>query len=137
MSLSLAEQLLAKAKHEAESRGVAMGIAVVDIGGNLVAALRMDNAQVIALSLAVDKAYTSVACGRPSDAWGESTQPGGLDWGFNTALGGRIIVIAGGLPVWYDGQLIGGLGVSGAAAAVDRACAEAGILGAGLSVDPG
>jgi uncharacterized protein GlcG (DUF336 family) len=50
----------------------------------------------------------------------------------STALGGRLVVFAGGLPIRADGALIGGVGVSGAASAVDRACAQAGLTAAGL-----
>lgn len=132
VSLALAQRMLSGVFAEAAARGVAMGAAVVDRGGNLVASGRMDGAQIIALQLATDKAYTAVACGRPSEAWAESTQPGGGDWGFTTTLGGRMVVFAGGVPVTADGEVVGGLGVSGAAAAVDRACALAGLAAAGL-----
>ncbi len=136
VSLALAQELLAGVTAEAHARGKAMGAAVVDRAGNLVAALRMDGAQIIAVSLAVDKAYTAVACGLPTDAWAGSTQPGGADWGFNTTLSGRMVVFAGGVPVVVDGEVVGGLGVSGAAASVDKACAEAGLAAAGLSLPP-
>jgi uncharacterized protein GlcG (DUF336 family) len=132
VTLALAQELLAGVVTEAGERGVSMGAAVVDRGGNVVASVRMDGAQIIALPLAVDKAFTAVACGRPSEAWAGSTQPGGGDWGFNTTLGGRIVVFAGGMPVVVGGEVVGGLGVSGAAASVDKACAQAGLTSAGL-----
>jgi uncharacterized protein GlcG (DUF336 family) len=109
-----------------------MGAAVVDVGGNLVAALRMDGAQKVALPLASDKAYTAVALGAPTETWSGSTAPGGDDCGMASALGGRLVVFAGGLPIQVDGTVIGGVGVSGAAATVDRACACAGLVAAGL-----
>jgi uncharacterized protein GlcG (DUF336 family) len=59
-------------------------------------------------------------------------RPDGSDWGLASTLGGRIVVFAGGLPIRADGALAGGLGVSGAASEVDRACAEAGLRAAGL-----
>jgi uncharacterized protein GlcG (DUF336 family) len=133
MSLELAQVLLDGVRAEAGAQGVAMGVAVVDRAGNLVAAQRMDGAQIIAVPLAVDKAYTAVACGRPTDAWTGATQPGGSDWGFNTTLSGRMVVFAGGVPVVVGGEVVGGLGVSGAAAAVDKQCAEAGLTAAGLT----
>lgn len=46
------------------------------------------------------------------------------------------MVFAGGLPLPVDGVLVGGLGVSGAAADVERACAEAGLRALGLPVAP-
>ena len=133
-TLDLAQRLLAGVRAEAGRRGVALGAAVVDAGGNLVAALRMDGAQLVALPLAVDKAWTAVALNAPTETWAASTAPGGADWGMATALGGRLVVFAGGLPVRVDGAAVGGLGVSGAAAPVDRACAAAGLAGAGLEV---
>jgi uncharacterized protein GlcG (DUF336 family) len=132
ITLELARTLLDGVTREAHSQGKAMGAAVVDRAGNLVAAVRMDGAQIVAVPLAVDKAYTAVACGMPTDAWTPTTQPGGADWGFNTTLGGRMVVFAGGVPVVVDGEVVGGLGVSGAAASVDKACAQAGLTAAGL-----
>ncbi len=131
-TLDLAQQLLAGVRAEAQRRGAAMGAAVVDAGGNLVAALRMDGAQLVALPLAIDKAWTTVALNAPTETWAASTAPGGPDWGMATALGGRLVVFAGGLPVRVDGAAVGGI-VSGAAAAVDRACAAAGPAAAGLA----
>ena len=135
VGLDLALDLLAGVRSEAAERGVAIGTAVVDIGGNVVASWRMDGAQLVALPLAIDKAWTAVACGQPTEHWATSSAPGEGDWGLSTALGGRFIVFAGGLPITTtDGQLIGGLGVSGSAAEVDRACAEAALRAAGLPV---
>jgi uncharacterized protein GlcG (DUF336 family) len=50
----------------------------------------------------------------------------------STALGGRLVVFAGGLPIHAGGALVGGVGVSGAASSTDRACALAGLTAAGL-----
>ncbi len=132
VGLDLALAILAGVRAEAERRGARMGAAVVDAGGNLVATIRMDGAQLVALPLATDKAYTAVALDAPTETWAGSTAPGGADWGMSTALGGRLVVFAGGVPIHADGTLIGGVGVSGSAAAVDRACAEAGLAAAGL-----
>ena len=132
VSWELALALLAGVRDAADRQQVAMGAAVVDVGGQLVAATRMDGAQIIALPLAIDKAFTAVACGRPTEAWAESTQPGGGDWGFSTTVGGRIVVFAGGVPITVAGTVVGGLGVSGGPAAIDAACARAGLSAAGL-----
>lgn len=132
VSLDLANQILHGVRAEAGRRGKAMGAAVVDLGGQIVASMRMDGAQLIALPLATDKAWTAVACNAPTEQWAKQTAPGGSDWGLSTSLGGRFIVFAGGLPLRADGAMIGGVGVSGAAASDDRGCAEAGLAAAGL-----
>jgi uncharacterized protein GlcG (DUF336 family) len=133
VGLDLADRLLRGVRDEAARRGLSLGAAVVDRGGQLVAAMRMDGAQICAVPLAIDKAYTAVACGAPTDTWAGTTQPGGGDWGLNTALGGRLIVAAGGLPIVHDGELIRGLGASGAASSDDKACTEAALRSAGLA----
>jgi uncharacterized protein GlcG (DUF336 family) len=126
ISLELAEATIAAAQAKASELGLHMAIAVVDAGGNLVAARRMDGAQLCGLPLAIDKAWTAVATEAATGDWQASSQPGGEDFGFNTTLGGRVVVLAGGLPLRHDGEAIGGIGVSGGYAADDRACAEAG-----------
>jgi uncharacterized protein GlcG (DUF336 family) len=96
----------------------------------------MDGAHPVAVRLAADKAYTAAAFGAPSHAWAEPTAPGGADWGMAGADGGRILVLPGGLPLRHsDGVVIGAVGVSGAAPAIDLACAQAGE--AALAADHG
>lgn len=136
MSLSVAESLLDEVKQQAESGGVRLAAAVVDRGGNLVAFMRMDHAQLGAVSLALDKAVTAVSFGHPTSAWLTTSEPGGSDWGLAHTLGGRAIVFPGGLPVFVGNELVGGLGVSGAAAHVDESCADAAVRKTGLATRP-
>ncbi|WP_051759399.1 GlcG/HbpS family heme-binding protein [Herbidospora cretacea] len=129
VTLELAERLVRAAR---DSAGRPMAIAVTDRHGHVVAAARMDGASHVALTLAIDKAFTAAAFNAPTDAWGEVTKPGAADWGLTSALAGRIVILAGGFPLRSDGELIGAIGVSGAAPQVDnetaltalRACAE-------------
>ena len=104
-------------------------IAVVDLGGNLVAALRMDGngSGIMDFSFAKAKAVAS---------WGFSTaqmeENAKGSPGFANAP--HVVTVAGGVPVWSaDGKTrIGAVGASGEAPADDAACAEAGIRAAGL-----
>ncbi len=132
MSLAVAEGLLEGVKHEAEARGVLLAAAVVDRGGNPVASMRMDHAQLGASSLAFDKAVTAVSFGYPTAAWRDSSAPGGSDWGLAHTLGGQAIVFPGGVPVFASSEIVGALGVSGAASDVDEACARTAIEAVGL-----
>lgn len=136
MSLALAEALLDGVKKEATAAGYALSAVVVDRAGNPVASCRMDGAQLGAASIASDKAYTAVAFGQPTAAWAQSSAPAGSDWGMAGALGGRCIVFPGGLPVFAGQQLIGAVGVSGAASSVDHVCAENAIASNGLTSSP-
>lgn len=133
MSLAVATALLDGVAGHADGAGIRLAAAVVDRGGNLVASMRMDNAQLGAMSLALDKAFTAVSFGHPTRAWSTSSAPGGSDWGLAHTLGSRAVVFPGGVPVFADGALVGGLGVSGAASDTDEKCAIGAVLSAGLS----
>ena len=133
VSLEQALALLERVRSEAAGHGLAVAAAVVDRGGHVVASARMDGAALGAMTLAVDKAYTAVLWQTPTGEFMSSTQPGGADWGFNTTTGGRVVVYAGGLPLWEDGGLVGGIGVSGGTGEQDEACASAAVAAAGLA----
>jgi uncharacterized protein GlcG (DUF336 family) len=126
ISLELALALLSRVRDEALSRDLSLAIAVVDDGGHVVASQRMDGAALGAMKLAMGKAYTSVLWGAPTGDFMESTQPGGDDWGWNST-DPRIVVYAGGLPLLVDGELVGGVGASGASAADDAECVSAAV----------
>jgi len=124
ISLELALALLSRVRDEAAARNLSLAVAVVDDGGHLVASQRMDGAALGAMTLAAGKAYTSVLWAAPTGDFMESTQPGGDDWGWNST-DPRIVVYEGGLPLLVDGELVGGVGASGAAAADDAECVTA------------
>ncbi len=134
VSTAVALELITRVHQESADRGLCLAAAVVDRGGNLVAAARMDGAQLGSLGLATDKAFTAVSFGHPTSAWASSSGPGGSDWGLAGSLGGRAIVFPGGIPLYDSGELVGGLGVSGAASVVDAECATAAAGSVGLQV---
>lgn len=126
-------RIVAAAHQVAFDKGILIAVAVVDAGGHIVIVDRMDGAATCAVDLCIDKARTSAATMSPTETWYRSTQPGGDDWGMNTALGGRFSAMPGGIPIIRDGEMIGAIGVSGGEAAEDVACATVGILAIGPS----
>ena len=120
-SLETALELLMRVGREAEARSLSLAACVVDAGGHVVASQRMDGAALGAMRLAVGKAYTAVLWGARTGAFTQSTQPGGEDWGWTTT-DERIVVYAGGIPLYEGGELVGGLGASGGAAEQDEEC---------------
>ena len=124
VSLALADRLVRASTVSAIEKGVRVAVVVADSSGAVVAAARMNGANAVAMQLAEDKAFTAAAFGAATDSWSRATEPGGADWGLSLAVSGRIVVVAGGLPLVVDGRVIGALGVSGAAPSVDRSCAE-------------
>lgn len=125
ITLAAAQLALAAGIAEAERLGVTVSVAVVDAGGVLRAFARMDGAEIAGEALAVDKAYTAVAHRTPTAELGALAQPGGELFGLQANGRGRYVMFGGGLPVTDgDSQVIGAVGVSGAAVAEDVACAE-------------
>jgi len=118
------------AVHAAVKAGAALGCkvnaAVVDGGGHLVAFLRANGAFLHSVDIAQDKAYTAVSFGMPSGRLYELIQdnPALRD---GMAQRERLVAFAGGFPIVLDGNLIGGIGVSGASEEQDCACAQAGL----------
>ena len=133
LSLAKALELLELVRGEAAARSLALAACVVDPGGNEIASQRMDGAVLGAMRLAAGKAHTAVSWSMRSGDLMESTQPGGADWGFNTT-DERVVVYAGGVPVYAGGVLVGGLGASGGTAAEDEECVVAALRAAGFDV---
>jgi uncharacterized protein GlcG (DUF336 family) len=109
---------------EAEKRGVAVGISVVDEGGNLVGSIVMGGAK--DAWLADDsrgKAMVpAVFEGRPSGELQERSNSPMNVW-LNTHYGGRLNYLKGGVPIYRDGKLVGGAGAGGAPLDDDEAIA--------------
>ncbi|PWU24968.1 MAG: hypothetical protein C5B48_03690 [Candidatus Rokuibacteriota bacterium] len=134
-SLDQALELLAHVRGEAESRSLSLAASVVDSGGHVIASQRMDGAALGAMRLAVGKAYTAVLWGTRSGDFMSSTQPGGEDWGFNHT-DDRIVVYAGGVPLYAGSLLVGGLGASGGTAEEDESCVAAAARATGFDLQP-
>src|SRR3990172_4817862 len=126
MLLVEAERAIAAAQKKAQEIGVAMAIAVVNESGTLIAFIRMDNSELVAVPIAQDKAYTALVNRMTTMQLGTQCQPGRPLYGLQNNLGGRMVIFPGGVPVWRDEMLIGAVGVSGGTVEQDHACATAG-----------
>ena len=126
VDLDLARRIVAAAVASASAQGALVSAAVVDAGGHLVAFERMDGAEIAGPVLAPDKAYTAVAHRAPTHELAPLVAPGGPLVGMSSAAGGRFVCFAGGLPLWSQGRVVGGVGVSGGTADEDLAAAQAG-----------
>jgi uncharacterized protein GlcG (DUF336 family) len=127
VDLATATRIVAAAHAEAVRRSILVSAAVVDSGGHLVAFGRMDGAEIAGPVLAVDKAYTAVANRIATSELAGLASPGGELFGLHANGGGRFVIFGGGVPIVVEGAIVGGVGVSGASAADDEACALAGI----------
>lgn len=124
LTLEGARKVIAAAEAEAQRLNAPGGvIAVVDDGGNLVALERLDGTFTAGANISVGKAKTAVMFKRPTKFFEDLIRNG------RTAMVALpdFTPLQGGVPVEYEGQIIGGVGVSGAAsAAQDEELASAG-----------
>jgi uncharacterized protein GlcG (DUF336 family) len=127
LSLEDARVLISGARAKAEEIKVPMCIAITDESGQLIAFERMDGGKITSTIIAQDKAYTAAGAKRTTESYGTASQPGSPAYGINSAIGGRILVVAGGLPVVVDGDVVGGIGLSSGTPAQDTECAQAGV----------
>ena len=123
LTLQAARQILAAAQEEARRNEWTMVICIVDDGAHPICLERMDGTQIASVTVAQDKAATAVRFKRATKALEDAV------------AGGRLVVmklgdatpIEGGLPILADGQVIGGIGVSGGTSAQDGQVAAAGV----------
>lgn len=104
-----------------------MNIAVVDVGGNLKAFIRMDGAWLGSIDIAVKKARTARLFDMPSGDLGPMAQPGQPLYHIEFSNGG-LITFPGGIPLTNgNGQVVGAVGASGSTVDNDQAVASAGV----------
>ena len=124
IDLEQAEKAIAAARKEAVKLQTKMCIAVVDFGANLRAFVRMDDAWVGSIDIAIKKAKTS-GFFTLADELGKPSQPGKPLYGIEHSNGG-LITFPGGLPIIQNGELFGAIGVSGSSVENDAKVAAAG-----------
>lgn len=128
LDINDANKLIAGARTKAQEIDVPMCIAVTDESGNLIAFERMDGGKITSINLAIDKSFTAAGIQKGTDALGEANQPGMAAHGISSTLGGRMVAVAGGLPVLSNRQVVGAIGVSSGTPAQDLEVAQAGVM---------
>jgi uncharacterized protein GlcG (DUF336 family) len=122
-----AQMLIEGAAAKAREIGVAMCIAVTDESGHLVRFERMNGGKISSISIAMDKAATGAIARHGTHVYNQLCVPGSPTFGIHITNGGHFSIIGGGLPVFVDGEIVGGIGVSSGTAEQDLICAEAAI----------
>jgi len=126
LSLAEAELILDAAQKKSEEFGGIHCICIADDAGYPVALRRLDGGKVTGVQIAENKAFTAAGHRRVTHTF-TNTYPGEEAWGIFTQHGGRITVFVGGYPIYVDGKVVGGIGVSGGNGEQDIAVCEAGI----------
>lgn len=136
VTLDEARALIADARRQAVDQGKALSVAVVDYGGFLIALERMDGARPMTPSIALSKAYSAAVMQRPTAmlrGWSASDP---VFFSQVARMGQHpIVATLGGYTLKRDGEILGGVGVSGGSPDEDQAVCEAIIAAAGFATD--
>ncbi|MBU2486474.1 MAG: heme-binding protein [Alphaproteobacteria bacterium] len=120
--------MLAAAVDRAEAMGQPQCIVIVDASGGTLAELKMTGAKFLSLKSARAKALTAASTGKPSSAIPEAVRAA-----IGAATGGSVTGLAGGLPVVFDGDLVGGIGIGSGTGDQDVEVANAALASIGAS----
>jgi uncharacterized protein GlcG (DUF336 family) len=131
-----AKMMMEAAISQAEKFGIAVTVAIVDAGGHMVHLERMDGGRFHTIHSSTTKAVSSASNKRPTTTKGAQAQE--LDTlhavGLSLAAGtDRWTAMEGGFPIIYQGECLGGIGVSGGDWEQDEQIAQAAIDAVGAS----
>lgn len=124
LSIAEAKKIAAAAMEEAQKNNWTVVVAIIDDGGHLMYLERRDGTQLASADIAVDKARAALLFKRPSKAL-EDTINGGR--AAVATLNRNVTMVDGGLPLMYQGAIVGAIGVSGVTSAQDGQIAKAGV----------
>lgn len=111
---------------KAEQMGVPQCIAVVDASGVLLAFVRMDGARFLSNDSAIAKAVSAASTRMPT-----SRLPADMEMKLAMATAGKLTNLKGGVPIVFDGECIGGIGVGSGTGSQDLEVARAGLAAIG------
>lgn len=111
---------------KAKEIGVLETVCITDEGGFPVVLERMDGARVTGPQIAWNKAFTAAGHKRSTHLFNAPPNgpalPGNEAFGIQLSFEGRFAVFVGGFPVVVDGEVVGGVGLSGGNGEQDTKC---------------
>jgi len=126
LELAEARAMVQAAFRKAEEIKVLETICVVDEGGYPIALERMDGARITGPQIAWNKAFTAAGHKRSTHLFNTPPSgpalPGNEAFGIQWSFEGRFAVFVGGFPVVVDGEVVGGVGLSGGNGEQDTKC---------------
>lgn len=120
VTCAAANALIEAAMQASRDIGFEAAVAVTDATGNLRAFQRADGAPFFTAEVAVSKAWTAASCGIATHIWNDYIADPKLAPLANVR---KLMAVGGGLPLFHEGKLIGGIGVSGGSHEQDRQAA--------------
>ena len=116
---------------EAKKRGSTVVIVVVDDGGHILLLERLDDTQVASVEVGIGKARTAAIFRRPSKVFEDQVRDGRVA---ALALPGAT-PLQGGIPITFEGKVIGAIGVSGNTPQEDEDIAKVGAAAAVAAIE--
>ena len=113
LTLALAKRLAEKIEQKAEEIGVRAVVAIADSGARPILVECMNDSYIASYDIALNKAYTSVALKMKTSELKKLSQPNESLYGIQFTNSGQIVIFGGGEPLKINGEIVGGLGVSG------------------------
>jgi uncharacterized protein GlcG (DUF336 family) len=140
LTLAGAKKMMDAAVGQAEKAGYAIAVAIVDAGGHPVLVQRMDGGRFHTVHSSTTKAICAASNKRPTTAKGAAGQSLDTMHALGLALAAgpeRWTAMEGGYPIIFDGECVGGIGVSGATWDLDDKLAREAVeaIGAGWKID--
>jgi glc operon protein GlcG len=123
ITLEAAKRVVAAAEAFAAQKDWPVVIAVLDSAGHLKLLHRLDQVNLAAIELAQRKASTAVRFRRPTKAFEEIVNGGGVRV---LSMLDEVVALEGGLPLVHRGEVVGSIGVSGMSSPEDGLVAAAG-----------
>jgi len=129
LELREARLMVDAATAKAKEIGVLESICIVDDGGYPLLLERMDGARITGPQIAWNKAFTAAGHKRSTHLFNQAPNgpalPGNEAFGIQWSFEGKFAVFVGGFPVVVNGEVIGGVGLSGGNGEQDTACGVA------------
>ena len=129
LELKEARAMVAAAQRKAQELGVPQTVCVCDDGGFPLALERMDGARITGPQIAWNKAFTAAGHKRSTHLFNTPPNgpalPGNEAFGIQLSFEGRFAAFVGGFPIVVNGEVIGGVGLSGGNGEQDTKCALA------------
>ncbi|AZG16177.1 GlcG/HbpS family heme-binding protein [Cupriavidus pauculus] len=129
LELREARHMVAAAIRKAEEIGVLESVCIVDDGGYPLLLERMDGARITGPQIAWNKAFTAAGHKRSTHLFNTAPNgpalPGNEAFGIQWSFEGKFAVFVGGYPIVVNGEVIGGVGLSGGNGEQDTACGVA------------
>src|SRR5207249_6121042 len=122
LTLEVAEKVAAAAEAEAKKRNATVVIVVVDDGGYPLVLKRLNDTQVASVDVGIGKARTAAIFRRPSKDFEDQIKSGRVA---SLVLPGAT-PLQGGVPLVFNGKVVGAIGVSGNTPQEDEDIAKAG-----------